>query len=521
MKSFVHALKLIGVYFLMYCVFVALSALVVPLEKLQGTQSSEPVQAEDAAKREPSTVMPTVTLWISGDSPFSSSPSKCINGTMYVYADRDMAVYVSSGNDNLPADGSTVRVYQLTKDQGKKVLVPVALGERNTADGTMTFGGGSHSSAALYFDSYNDKKVYEYSAGIMTEYADMRVAENRPCDIVSDSELATVAHMITPAGVEEQKVQQEAKEQAQRQHSNAVSRYGTPVLIGMAILVAVMLVIFFALKESIDDAECDIRHAPVLYDTSDDGSQMAISPNMPALPSWFAAAQFAALAVVGVEVVVFAVPSFAEVVLASGFSNVLYGIGFVVLALALMLLQFGVFDHLYARIGLAEGCGDDDDGLLATLVHMGAILVFNFMGFVFALGTPNVLPLVFANLCLAVPTTVIDWRRSHGRTPMHWLQLFNQAFMWMSMGVLLAAWMVCQMFIKLLDMKNASDKAEAQAAARRRQEEGNSFIVSDGNGGTLTMNRIGDTDDFACSDGHTYTRSGGSSGYYGDYEKRY
>ena len=83
------------------------------------------------------------------------------------------------------------------------------------------------------------------------------------------------------------------------------------------------------------------------------------------------------------------------------------------------------------------------------------------------------------------------------------------------------AWMVCQTFIKLLEMKNASDKAEAQAAARRRQEEGNSFIVSDGNGGTLTMNRIGDTDDFACSDGHTYTRSGGSSGYYGDYEKRY
>lgn len=45
--------------------------------------------------------------------------------------------------------------------------------------------------------------------------------------------------------------------------------------------------------------------------------------------------------------------------------------------------------------------------------------------------------------------------------------------------------------------------------------------MSDGNGGTLTMNRNGDTDDFACSDGHTYTRSGGSSGYYGDYEKRY
>lgn len=85
----------------------------------------------------------------------------------------------------------------------------------------------------------------------------------------------------------------------------------------------------------------------------------------------------------------------------------------------------------------------------------------------------------------------------------------------------LAAWMVCQMFIKLLEMKNASDKAEDQAAARRRQEEGNSFIMSDGNGGTLTMNRIGNTDDFACSDGHTYTRSGGSSGYYGDYEKRY
>lgn len=521
MKSFVHALKLIGVYFLMYCVFVALSALVVPLEKLQGTQSSEPVRAEDAAKREPSTVMPTATLWISGDSPFSSGPSKCINGTMYVYADRAIAVYVSSGNDNLPADGSTVRVYQLTKDQGKKVLVPVALGERNTADGTMTFGGGSHSSAALYFDSYNDKKVYEYSAGIMTEYADMRVAENRPCDLVSDSELATVAHMITPAGMEEQQAQQEAKEQAQRQHSYEVSRYGTPVLIVMAVFVAVMLVIFFALKESIDDAECDIRHAPVLYDTSDDGSQMTISPNMPALPSWFAAAQFAALAIVGVEVVVFAVPSFAEVVLASGFSNVLYGIGFVVLAIALMLLQFLVFDNLYERIGLAEGCGESEEGTFATFIHLGAVVFFNFMGFVFALGAPNVLPLVFANLCLAVPTTVIDWRRSHGRTPMHWLQLFNQAFMWMSMGVLLAAWMVCQMFIKLLEMKNASDKAEAQAAARRRQEEGNSFIVSDGNGGTLTMNRIGDTDDFACSDGHTYTRSGGSGGYYGDYEKRY
>ena len=45
-------------------------------------------------------------------------------------------------------------------------------------------------------------------------------------------------------------------------------------------------------------------------------------------------------------------------------------------------------------------------------------------------------------------------------------------------------------------------------------------MVSDGNGGTLTMHRIGDSDDLACSDGNTYTRSGGSSGYYGDYEKR-
>lgn len=180
-----------------------------------------------------------------------------------------------------------------------------------------------------------------------------------------------------------------------------------------------------------------------------------------------------------------------------------------------------VFRNLYERIGLAEGCGESEEGTFATFIHMGAVVFFNFMGFVFALGAPNVLPLVFANLCLAVPTTVIDWRRSHGRTPMHWLQLFNQAFMWMSMGVLLAAWMVCQMFIKLLEMKNASDKAEDQAAARRRQEEGNSFIMSDGNGGILTMNRIGDTDDFACSDGHTYTCSGGSSGYYGDYEKRY
>lgn len=519
MKSFVHALKLIGVYFLMYCVFVALSALVVPLDKLQG-KKSKPVQAEDAAKREPSTVMPTVTLWISGDSPFSSGPSKCINGTMYVYADRDMAVYVSSGNDDLPADGSVVRVYQLTKAQGKKVLAPAARGERN-ADGTMTFGGESRRSTALFFDSYNDKKVYEYSAGIMTEYADMRVVENRPCDLVSDGELATVAHMITPAGVEEQMVQQEAKEQARLQEQRENSRYGTHVLVGMLVLVAAMFFIFIALKNSIEDAEYDIRRNPIVYECSDDGSQMTVSPNMPALPSWFAAAQFAALAIVGVEVVVFAVPSFAEVVLASGFSNVLYGIGFVVLAIALLLLQFLVFDNLYERIGLAEGCGESEEGTLATFVHLGAVVFFNFMGFVFALGTPNVLPLVFANLCLAVPTTVIDWRRSHGRTPMHWLQLFNQAFMWMSMGVLLAAWLVCQMFIKLLEMKNASDKAEAQAAARRRQEEGNSFIVSDGNGGTLTMNRIGDTDDFACSDGHTYTRSGGSSGYYGDYEKRY
>ena len=372
----------------------------------------------------------------------------------------------------------------------------MALGERNAADGTMTFGGGSHSSAALFFDSYNDKKVYEYSAGIMTEYADMRVVENRPCDLVSDSELATVAHMITPAGVEEQKVQQEAKEQARLQEQRENSRYGTHVLVGMLVLVAAMFFIFIAVKNSIEDAEYDIRRNPIVYECSDDGSQMTVSPNMPALPSWFAASQFAALAVVGLEIVVFAVPSLSITVLSSAFSSLLYGIGFVVLAIALLLLQFLVFDNLYERIGQAEGCGESEEGTLATFVHLGAVVFFNFMGFVFALGAPNVLPLVFANL-------------------------FNQAFMWMSMGVLLAAWLVCQMFIKLLEMKNASDKAEDQAAARRRQEEGNDFMVSDGNGGTLTMHRIGDTDDFACSDGNTYTRSGGSSGYYGDYEKRY
>lgn len=179
-----------------------------------------------------------------------------------------------------------------------------------------------------------------------------------------------------------------------------------------------------------------------------------------------------------------------------------------------------MFDHLYARIGLAEGCGDDDDGVLATLVHMGAILVFNVMGIAFALGGPNVLPLLFANLCLAVPTTVKDWRRSYSRTPMHWLQLLNQMFMWMSLGLLIAAWMVGQMIIAVLNMKRSSDEADAKAAARRREEEGNNFIVSDGNGGTLTMHRIGDSDEFACSDGNTYWRGDGHSGYFGDYERR-
>lgn len=521
MKGFVQALKLVGIYFLMYAVFVGLSALVIPQDWMQGKGKVTVPQVDDATPRDASTVMPTATLWLSGDNPYSSGAPKCIDGTMYVYADRDIALYVSSGKDGVSGDGSVVVVYVLTEAQGKKVLTPVACCVRNAADSTMGFTANLPRRTALYFDGYNSDKVYEFSAGVMTEYADMRAVDNRPCDLVGDSQLAAAAHYVTPDAGKERETQQLAQQQAQRQHSNVVSRYGTPVLIGMAILVAVMLVIFFALKESIDDAECDIRHTPVLYDTSDDGSQMAISPNMPALPSWFATAQFAALAVVGVEVVVFAVPSFAEVVLASGFSNVFYGIGFVVLAIALLLLQFLVFDNLYERIGQAEGCGESEEGTLATFVHLGAVVFFNFMGFVFALGAPNVLPLVFANLCLAVPTTVIDWRRSHGRTPMHWLQLFNQAFMWMSMGVLLAAWMVCQMFIKLLEMKNASDKAEAKAAARRRQEEGNSFIVSDGNGGTMTMNRIGDTDDFACSDGHTYTRSCGSSGYYGDYEKRY
>ena len=98
---------------------------------------------------------------------------------------------------------------------------------------------------------------------------------------------------------------------------------------------------------------------------------MTISPNMPALPSWFAASQFAALAVVGLEIVVFAVPSLSITVLSSAFSSVLYGIGFVVFAIALMLLQFLVFDNLYERIGLAEGCGESEEGTLATFVHLG------------------------------------------------------------------------------------------------------------------------------------------------------
>ena len=103
---------------------------------------------------------------------------------------------------------------------------------------------------------------------------------------------------------------------------------------------------------------------------------------------------------------------------------------------------------------------------------------------------------------------------------MHWLQLLNQMFMWMSLGLLFAAWMVGQMIIAVLEMKRSSDEADAKAAARRREEEGNNFIVSDGNGGTLTMHRIGDSDEFACSDGNTYWRSGGHSGYFGDYERR-
>lgn len=521
MKGFVQALKLVGVYFLMYAVFTTLSALVLGNDKMQGKVKVKAPHVEDVTPQDASTVMPTATLWISGDSPFSSGPAKCIDGTMYVYADRNIALYVSSGKDGVPGDGSVVVIYVLTKEQGKNVLKPVAHCMRNPDDGTVGFTGNPSLRTALYFDGYKANKVYEYSAGIMTEYADMHAEDNRPCNLIGDSQLAEAAHFVTPDAAKERVAQQQAQQLAQYQHDKDASSYGTPVLVVMAILVAVMLVIFLAVKNSIDNAEYDISRNPVLYDSSDDGNQISIYPNMPALPSWFAAAQFAALAVVGVEIAVFAVPSFAEVVLSSGFSDVFYGIGFVVLAIALMLLQFLVFDNLYSRIGLAEGCGNDDEGALATIVQMGAIVVFNFMGFVYALGTANVLPLIFANLCLAVPTTVKDWRRSYARTPMHWLQLLNEMFIWMSLGVLIAAWMVAKAFVTLLDMKIASDEAEAAAAARRRQQEGNDFIVGDGNGGTLTMHRIGDSDEFACSDGHTYRREAGDANCYGDYDRQY
>lgn len=97
MKGFVQALKLVGAYFLMYAVFVGLSALVVPQDWIQGKGKVKATQVDDATPQDASTVMPTARLWLSGDNPYSSGAPKCIDGTMYVYADRDIALYVSSG----------------------------------------------------------------------------------------------------------------------------------------------------------------------------------------------------------------------------------------------------------------------------------------------------------------------------------------------------------------------------------------------------------------------------------------
>lgn len=521
MKNFVLALKLLGAYILMFAVFGCLAWLVVPEDR--GTfklKYDGEKQQERLAQRIPSTVMPTHTLWLEGDSPYSH-PQKCINGTMYVYDDRGMALYVSAGNDGLPADGSQIMLYTIAEVKGKKAFVGAGKGTLSAVNATVTFTPSQAPKTPLIFDTYNDSKVYESSVGILMEYASMHAVENKPCPAVTDSELAEATKLAGPDGIENYDADRQAEYQQQRRELNVAASHSRPVFIGMIVLIVVLGIGYIKLRDWREDAQSDIRKSPVSCKMSSDGTTMTVGPTMPTLPSWFGMVQWLSVGAVGVEIAAFSIPSLAKVILASGFSQFLYGLGFVVLALVLLVLQFCIFGLLEECIGIAEGREEDTKGLLPQLVDMGAVVWFNFMGLMMSVGAGNILPLVIANLCVSVPLAVADWQRCYGRTSMHWMQLLNNAFMWMSLGVLVAAWMCVMAMLSLIKMNQASDEAAERAAARRREQEGNSFILSDGNGGTMTMQRIGDTDDFACSDGHTYTRDGGSSNCYGDYMRRY
>ena len=516
MRNLKLALKLIFVYFLMFAVFGSVTSIIFA-DELES--KGRPHKREAVAPAEPSSAIPTATLAMTGDAPYGTQ--KAIDGIMYVYADRGMALYVSSGRDGIAGNGRVVVVYSLSKEHGKNMLHPVASGSRSESDGKMTFAGSLPKSLPdLYVDSYSGTTVYERSTGLFYEYAEMKAVDNAPCAAVTDDDIATVASLIKPGGFEAAEARDQAARQQQIAETRSYAGYATPVLCVTVGMIVMLLVIYFLLRDVRDDAAHDIRRTPVTYDLSADGSVMTIHPTMPALPSWFMVADILALATVAVEAAVVSVPWLRHLVYESLASQTLMAIGFIVALIVMTIIQFCVFGILEECVGQAEGCEDDDKGLLPSLVEMGAVVVFNVMGFMFSAGAGSLVPLLLANLCVSVPMTVGAWRRSHGRTPAHWLQLLHNTFMWMCGGILVALWMCLMIFVSLLDMHRRSNEAEERAARNRRAAEGDRFFVSDGNGGTLEMSRIGDSDEFHCSDGNMYTRSGGSGGFYGDYERR-
>ncbi len=442
---------------------------------------------------------PTSVVKLDNDNPYAS-PGQEFDGKLYLYEDRKFALWSPRVNSD-----RTFLFYSLSKDSkgayllsGKGVATIRANGEYDIQE--------HDGMAPLSIPALKDgEPVMETSDGITYKKYLVRLAEATPAQYRTEAVKEAYQRMTGIQAAPQQPDQQKLAVEKYQQDKSRQQHKSTVFYTLLAITVLSLLMAIGLVSANDDDLELTPR---TKYQMDEEGN-VTLHWEFQPLPGFLKVFNIATLAITAFIIACLAMPDLRLTALACLFAGFFEGAGAIIM-LAVTIGSLAVSFWIMSRaIRQAEGA-DTEKGTWLTLVELVAVALLDFYAIV--IWGPVSIGIVFAlNLWLAMPDTIITYSTGKTRTMLHWLIPLDIMLKWLYSALFLLIMLAVYIFNMFLQGKVKADAAAELAAKRRRAQEGNDFMVTDSEGHTVHMTRIGDSDNFTCGNGNTYERSAGGS----------
>ena len=465
------------------------------LSKDQTPKAEQPQQEAEPAWQ------PTAVIHLDNDNPYAYQGQE-FDGTLYLYQDRNLAIINPRQNQ-----GKVFSFFSIEKEKSGGIkLVGRGYGQADK-NGNFTLKDNDKIPPLFIGNLKDGEPIKESSVNTLYKKYLVRLLPNSPAPFKTGVLKEALSHISPDYTAPEEpdydqiRHQEWLAKQQMLQYQPAVF-YS---LLGVTI-VAVLLALFlgFDYKEWQEEN----RHTPRESYRMDRDGNIRLSRVWDEMPKFISISNVIAIVLAVVILIPMTIPALSKVIMVNLYSGFFEGLGAIVMSIAIVVSMLLSFFVLGEHAEAAEG-SDTDNGTLLDIFEICACVLFNINALIIV--PVSIIPLLVINLMLAVPSTIIAFATTEKKTAVHWLIPFNTALKWLFASMLLAIVVIAYIWQIILKLKADSDRAEAASASRRRAEEGNDFLVTDADGKTVHMHRIGDSDDFSCgSNDQTYYYSGGT-----------